>query len=229
MRSDMLYTLLCAWCKAPLYCQISCQRLTPAVYQHKSALAALQGHPVLQAELERVREGKPMEALDVTRYRLDKPPLARRNDFAAWRKALENAHSQLGHQYNRCGGQTMHASMCRSFLPHATLFTATLDLGVPPACAMSICRVINLELLLKFGPKAWRVQNASLGAANARCAPVATNTAPCYTAAFWCAMPPLPSDICMSASAACGPGSAPTLSCNAVQAFARGGGHQGAD
>ena len=35
---------------------------------------------------------------------------------------------------------------------------------------MSICRVINLELLLKFGPKAWRVQNASLGAANARCA-----------------------------------------------------------
>ena len=78
------------------------------------AFAALQGHPVLQAELERVREGKPMEALDVTRYRLDKPPLARRNDFAAWRKALENAHSQLGHQYNRCGGQTRRAGMCRS-------------------------------------------------------------------------------------------------------------------
>ncbi len=57
---------------------------------------------MLQAELERVQEGKPMEDLDITRYRLDKPPLARRNDFAAWKKALENAHSQLGHQYNRC-------------------------------------------------------------------------------------------------------------------------------
>lgn len=96
----------------------------PPAYELK-----LEGHPVLQAELQRVREGKPMEALDVTRYRLDKPPLARRNDFAAWKKALENAHSQLGHQYNR---------------------------------------VVNLELLLKFGPKAWRVQNASLEAANAR-------------------------------------------------------------
>ena len=100
-----------------LYCQISCRSLIPAIHRDTLPFAALQGHPVLQAELERVREGKPMEALDVTRYRLDKPPLARRNDFAAWRKALENAHSQLGHQYNRCGGQTMHASICRSLLP----------------------------------------------------------------------------------------------------------------
>jgi Breast carcinoma amplified sequence 2 (BCAS2) len=88
----------------------------------KSALAALQGHPVLQAELERVREGKPMEALDVTRYRLDKPPLARRNDFAAWRKALENAHSQLGHQYNRCGGQQCMRACVERCCLHCTGF-----------------------------------------------------------------------------------------------------------
>lgn len=72
----------------------------------------VQGHPVLQTELERVQEGKPMEALDVTRYRLDKPPLTRRNDFAAWKKALENAHSQLGHQYNRCGVSCNKTATC---------------------------------------------------------------------------------------------------------------------
>ena len=36
------------------------------------------------------------------RYRLDKPSLAKRNDVSAWKKALDNAHSQLGHQHNRC-------------------------------------------------------------------------------------------------------------------------------
>ena len=61
-----------------------------------------QGHPVLQAELARVRAGVAMEAIDVTRYRLDPPPLERKNDVGAWRRALDNAHSQLEHQYNRC-------------------------------------------------------------------------------------------------------------------------------
>ena len=62
---------------------------------------ALQGHPVLKAELERVRSGLPMAGLDIARYRLDEPSLNRRNDIAAWRSALDNAHSQLEHQYNR--------------------------------------------------------------------------------------------------------------------------------
>ncbi len=60
-----------------------------------------QGHPVLQAELARVRAGVAMEAMDVTRYRLDPPPPERKNDVGAWRRALDNAHSQLEHQYNR--------------------------------------------------------------------------------------------------------------------------------
>ena len=44
-----------------------------------------------------------MAGLDIARYRLDEPPLNRRNDVTAWRDALENAHSQLEHQYNRWG------------------------------------------------------------------------------------------------------------------------------
>ena len=55
----------------------------------------------MKAELERVRAGHPMASLDIARYRLDEPPLNRRNDVAAWRSALDNAHSQLEHQYNR--------------------------------------------------------------------------------------------------------------------------------
>ena len=43
-----------------------------------------------------------MDAMDVTRYQLDPPPLERKNDVSAWRRALDNAHSQLEHQYNRC-------------------------------------------------------------------------------------------------------------------------------
>ena len=56
---------------------------------------------MLKAELERVRSGLPMAGLDIARYRLDEPSLNRRNDSAAWRSALDNAHSQLEHQYNR--------------------------------------------------------------------------------------------------------------------------------
>lgn len=56
---------------------------------------------MLKAELDRVRSGQPMAGLDIARYRLDEPPLNRRNDLAAWCSALDNAHSQLEHQYNR--------------------------------------------------------------------------------------------------------------------------------
>ncbi len=61
----------------------------------------MQGHPVIKAELDRVRAGQPMAGLDIARYRLDEPPLNKRNDLAAWQSALDNAHSQLEHQHNR--------------------------------------------------------------------------------------------------------------------------------
>ncbi len=59
---------------------------------------------MLRAEYERVSRGEPMQQIDVMRYRLDPPPPAKRNDIAAWKAALDNAHAQLEHQYNRCAG-----------------------------------------------------------------------------------------------------------------------------
>ena len=57
---------------------------------------------MLESELARLRAGGAMEALDMTRVMLDPPPLEKRNDYGAWKRALDNAHSQLEHQYNRC-------------------------------------------------------------------------------------------------------------------------------
>lgn len=58
-----------------------------------------QSHPMLQSELARVRAGGTMQALDLSRCLLD-PPTARA-DVGTWKKALDNAHSQLEHQYLR--------------------------------------------------------------------------------------------------------------------------------
>lgn len=82
-----------------------------------------QGHPILQHEYARVKAAKPLEPLDTSRFHLAPPPANQHSDFSAWRKATDNAHSQLEHQYNR---------------------------------------LLNLELLLRFGPNARRVHNKSL-------------------------------------------------------------------
>lgn len=60
-----------------------------------------EGHPLLQQEYERVKSSQPLQPLDTSRYRLDPPPQARRNDYSAWRSALDNAHAQLEHQLLR--------------------------------------------------------------------------------------------------------------------------------
>ncbi|KAI7836667.1 hypothetical protein COHA_009443 [Chlorella ohadii] len=65
------------------------------------------------------------KAMDTARYSLDPPPPTKRSDHNAWRAALDNAHAQLEHQYNR---------------------------------------LLNLELLLKFGPDSWRMHNEALSA-----------------------------------------------------------------
>lgn len=39
--------------------------------------------------------------MDTARYNLEPPPPAKRGDVASWRAALDNAHAQLEHQYNR--------------------------------------------------------------------------------------------------------------------------------
>lgn len=52
--------------------------------------------------MARVAAGEGMQAMDTARYGLDPPPPTKRNDYASWRAALDNAYAQLEHQYNRC-------------------------------------------------------------------------------------------------------------------------------
>jgi hypothetical protein len=56
---------------------------------------------MLQADYKRVLNGEPLPQMDTARLQLPEPPVNKRNDVAAWRAALDNAHSQLEHQYNR--------------------------------------------------------------------------------------------------------------------------------
>ena len=87
-----------------LFCKL-CSRLPDNICKVR-ARTRVQGHSVLQHELERVRAGKAMEPLDTSRFHLAPPTTNKQNDFAAWRQATDNAHSQLEHQYNRCGQAT---------------------------------------------------------------------------------------------------------------------------
>lgn len=68
-------------------------------------LACVQGDEILENEVARVEAGEKMAGMDTQRYNLDAPPAAKRNDVAAWRQALDNAYSQLEHQYNRWAGR----------------------------------------------------------------------------------------------------------------------------
>eukprot|EP01097_Dermamoeba_algensis_P002184 TRINITY_DN1873_c0_g1_i1.p1 TRINITY_DN1873_c0_g1~~TRINITY_DN1873_c0_g1_i1.p1 ORF type:complete len:237 (-),score=70.84 TRINITY_DN1873_c0_g1_i1:161-871(-) len=58
-------------------------------------------NPLLKAELARVSSGKAMKALDMARYELPTPQGNKQNDLAAWKKAVQNASSQLEHQQLR--------------------------------------------------------------------------------------------------------------------------------
>lgn len=60
-----------------------------------------EGHPVLQAEWERVRADAPMAELDRKRFECLPPPDNRKNDVTAWHSVLDNAHSQMEHSYNK--------------------------------------------------------------------------------------------------------------------------------
>jgi len=52
-------------------------------------------------ELDRLKRGEKMAQLDTVRYQLNPPPQSKRNDVGEWRRALDNAHSQLEHQQLR--------------------------------------------------------------------------------------------------------------------------------
>ncbi|KAI9193695.1 Pre-mRNA-splicing factor SPF27 [Polychytrium aggregatum] len=79
--------------------------------------------PLLKQELARVRAGTPLNAIDISKFRLDAPAEDQADDPDAWLAAVENAHAQLEHQHNR---------------------------------------LINLELMNKFGANAWKLYNFQL-------------------------------------------------------------------
>lgn len=53
----------------------------------------------VQAEFARVEGGRPMEGIDIVRYKVEPPQGVGAQDYAAWRGAAESVHMQL--EYNR--------------------------------------------------------------------------------------------------------------------------------
>ena len=58
----------------------------------------MQAESLIGQEMARVEANKPLPPLDQARFRLEPPPLNRRNDVGAWKTALANARAQLEHQ-----------------------------------------------------------------------------------------------------------------------------------
>eukprot|EP00697_Spironema_sp_BW2_P017824 gnl/Spiro4/9636_TR5108_c2_g1_i1.p1 gnl/Spiro4/9636_TR5108_c2_g1~~gnl/Spiro4/9636_TR5108_c2_g1_i1.p1 ORF type:complete len:263 (+),score=79.71 gnl/Spiro4/9636_TR5108_c2_g1_i1:36-791(+) len=78
------------------------------------------GSAFLQNEYQRICQRVQLDALDMTRYKLEGPPAQKKNDLQAWRDALQHAQVQFENEN---------------------------------------MRMINLELLSKFGANAWRNYN----------------------------------------------------------------------
>ena len=65
-----------------------------------------QADPVLATEMQRYRAGQQMAKFDSERYNMKEPPQSKKNDIATWQTCIQNAHSQLEHQLNRCVAPT---------------------------------------------------------------------------------------------------------------------------
>ncbi|KAK8798749.1 hypothetical protein WA158_007833 [Blastocystis sp. Blastoise] len=78
---------------------------------------------IMQNEFTRMKAGKPMAPLDISRYKVSPPSSEEQNDPESWRGSVENAQAQLEQQKSK---------------------------------------IINLQLLEKFGKNAWRRHNDEL-------------------------------------------------------------------
>ena len=97
--------------------------------------------PVLAEEFERAKAGKPMRQLDTDRYSIQDPPASQQGDIASWQKAVNNSTTQLEHQSNRW------------------VSFEIFWLGRWKNLFFFFVRILNLELLQKFGGNAWRYHN----------------------------------------------------------------------
>eukprot|EP01026_Neomeris_dumetosa_P001083 TRINITY_DN10267_c0_g1_i1.p2 TRINITY_DN10267_c0_g1~~TRINITY_DN10267_c0_g1_i1.p2 ORF type:complete len:283 (-),score=53.52 TRINITY_DN10267_c0_g1_i1:216-1064(-) len=57
--------------------------------------------PMILQELRRLSQKQGMPKLDMSRYNMEPPPPTRQWETQAWQNAVNNANSQLEHQYNR--------------------------------------------------------------------------------------------------------------------------------
>eukprot|EP01023_Acetabularia_acetabulum_P050091 TRINITY_DN5386_c0_g1_i8.p2 TRINITY_DN5386_c0_g1~~TRINITY_DN5386_c0_g1_i8.p2 ORF type:complete len:345 (-),score=70.05 TRINITY_DN5386_c0_g1_i8:445-1479(-) len=58
-------------------------------------------YPVIQQELKRLEQKQTMPKLDMSRYNMEPPPTTRQWEAQSWQHAVDNARSQLEHQFNR--------------------------------------------------------------------------------------------------------------------------------
>jgi hypothetical protein len=125
----------------------------------------------------RVKAGAPMAALDTNRFSLPKPPANKQNDYNAWKHAVDNAHSQIEHQHLRCAPAPRRLQRRRRrrrrrrpccSAGRGIPARARRRLTSPSSFARPPARILNLELLLKYGPNAWRAHNQALDAASAQ-------------------------------------------------------------
>ena len=95
-----------------------------------------------------------MEKLAFGNTLAPEPPQAQQNSVPAWRVSHDNACAQLEHQHNWC----------------AVLRPASLQGGCLCLCVNHehLCRLLNLELAQKYGPRAWQAHVEGLAAAQQR-------------------------------------------------------------
>ena len=91
-----------------------------------------------------------MEKLAFGNTKAPEPPQAQQNSVPAWRVSHENACAQLEHQHNWC--------MACGAGQAETGWLAD----------MARCRLLNLELAQKYGPRAWQAHVEGLAAAQQR-------------------------------------------------------------